>query len=112
MPLLVAAEVQKNFIKAVSVPMSGPCCMGSSPGALTSPENFHAAYPACCWQPLRPCAQVAQGLIYVWPEAGPQAALQAACTRPHLLPWVDEQVRRMQQERTRPSSGLLCAAEA
>ena len=38
--------------------------------------------------------QVAQGLIYVWPEAGPQADAEAWSRKPHLLPWVDEQVRR------------------
>lgn len=36
--------------------------------------------------------QVAQGLLYIWPEAGPPAALAAASKKPNLLPWIDEQV--------------------
>ena len=37
--------------------------------------------------------QVAQGLIYVWPEAGPQADAEAWSQKPHLLPWISEKVR-------------------
>ena len=36
--------------------------------------------------------QIAQELLWVWPESGPLAALEAAASKPTLLPWMAEQV--------------------
>lgn len=51
---------------------------------------------------------MAQGLIYVWPEAGPQADAEAWSTKPHLLPWIDEKVRVLLSFVGMPQALCLC----
>ena len=46
--------------------------------------------------------QIAQELLWVWPESGPLAALEAAASKPTLLPWMAEQVMHASSTQDNP----------
>ncbi len=50
--------------------------------------------------------QVAQEMVFVWPESGPMAALEAANTKPVLSPYMTEQVLNMTTKALYPCLSL------